>query len=163
MINSDFPLFVFPYTQKFSSEQETALLDSLKAFLSQWKAHDSPLKADAWVEEGQFLLIEVDSFLAVPSGCSKDKLYLFVKNLNKNLGLEESPLNLFFIKVGNEMRSMTKIELKKMWENDDQISECQLFPIWISSRNQYDELWGKPAGNFQTLLMPGLEKSIFQK
>lgn len=160
-MNPDFPIFIFPYANPLKADQESKIFFEVNSFLSQWKAHDSPLKAKAWVEENLFLLVEVDPVIANPSGCSKDKLYHFVKKMNDNLGLQEAQLNLFFIKANNEIRTFDKKRLKIEWVNNRQMSEYQLFPIWISTQAEYQKWWGKSLSQFQQMLQLDPEKTVF--
>lgn len=159
----DNPIFIFPYSKQLSVEMEVALVAGATDFLSGWKAHDEALKSKAWVEENQFLLIEVDESQAYPSGCSKDKLYHLVKNLNENLGIVEAPLHLFFLKIDGEIIGMEKKKLKELWENESQSKDYQLFPNWISTRSGLEENWGKPLNHFRQVLNLTERNAIFQK
>lgn len=163
MMQNENPLFVFPYDLPLEEQTQQNLLEKLSGFLGQWKAHDEQLSAKAWIEDNQFLLVEVDSKLAVPSGCSKDKLYHFIDNLNKIYEIKPGPLHLFYLKNGDKMLLLEKQELKEKWENDDQFSDYQMYPVWIQTTADYQLHWGKPVSHFQELLKLKNRNAIFQR
>lgn len=157
------PIFIFPFANFLASNTKDAVLSQTNLFLQQWKSHEVPVKAEAWFEESQFLLVKVDPSLANPSGCSKDKLQHFMLNLAENLGISIAPPQWFWIKIGSEIHGLTKQELKILWQNDAKAGNYPMFPTWLDSERTFLELWGKPLDHFAVLLKLTVENPIFHK
>src|ERR1700674_4459169 len=62
------------------------LLGEVDRFLSQWKAHGSPLTGGRDWKYGRFLTVAVDQSTAGASGCSIDGLFRSLKALDPTLG-----------------------------------------------------------------------------
>jgi hypothetical protein len=148
----DSPLFIFPFPKPLENSERENVLTKCDLFLSQWKTHEKPIAAKAWLEENQFLLIAVDPSLNSPSGCSKDKLFHFVSILKNQQENHEFPLHLFWVKSDSELMTFTKKELLENLEKGMLSIENQLFPTWITQLEQYQKEWGKPIENFSSLL-----------
>ncbi len=148
----DFPIFIFPYAKPLDFNIQSKLLEFSQIFLDQWNTHGAPLNARAWISENQFLIFEVDPILNAPSGCSKDKLYHFVEKSNINLGILAGDAHKFYLKTGAEIEIFDKAALKEKWSNNALFQDYALFPIWFSSKNEFELLWGKPLNRFAQLL-----------
>ena len=151
------PLFIFPFSIDPEEGKKEKILSACREFLSGWKAHSQPVSAIAWTEENRFLLITADPSVNLPGGCSKDKLFHFVSNLMKETRLGEVPLHLFWVKSGEQIKSMTKNELQEQVSSGLLLEDSPLFPTWISELGQFKNLWGKPISFFPALM--GLKKA----
>jgi hypothetical protein len=146
----DNPVFVFPYRQNISEELKNSLLASTHDFLRNWNAHGQPLQANAWMEESRFLILELT--VGLPSGCSKDRLYHGLEEINQKLGLEFESFGKFLAEWKESVHSLSIKELKQNILNADFLENARLFPSWINTRSQYDLLWKKPLSSFPALL-----------
>lgn len=146
------PVFIFPFSKTLSDAEKENATSSTNQFLSQWQSHGDPLRAEAWVEESRFLLVVVDADLTVPSGCSKDKLYHFIQNLELEMGISRESPTKFFVKSGEEILTFSRNELKLAWSQNQITSESQLFPVWIETYGQYQSIWKSNLGQFASVL-----------
>ena len=154
-------LFIFPYSAELQPGETQVLLSAMQRFLSQWNTHGTALQAQARFEEQRFLIVEVDPQLALPSGCSKDKLYHFIVNENKKQGFELDPAGFFYAKKEDQILTCTKAQLLQIWQEGDNVVDYQLFPTWITSVDAYESSWGKPLKHFATILRLGERKPTF--
>jgi len=82
----DARVWVFGSADELSAEQESVLLSAVDDYLSDWRAHGSPLTvARAW-RDGRFLAISVDQRDENASGCSLDALFRVLRDLETRLG-----------------------------------------------------------------------------
>ena len=146
----DKPVFVFPYRENISEELKNLLLVSTNEFLRDWNAHGQPLHANAWLEESRFLILELTEGL--PSGCSKDRLFHKLEEINQKLGLQFESYGRFLAEWNGSVHSLSIKELKQNILNSDFLVGARLFPSWISTRSQYDLLWKKPLSFFPALM-----------
>ena len=77
------------------------LLQEVDRFLSQWKAHGSPLTVGRDWRYDRFLTVAVDQSTAGASGCSIDGLFRSLKALEPNLGASLVTSGLVFYRDGS--------------------------------------------------------------
>lgn len=70
-----------------TSEEEILILEKLKEFTGQWRAHGKKLTATAEIRYGLFIVLMVNEAVEMPSGCSIDKSVYILKELEETLGV----------------------------------------------------------------------------
>ncbi len=78
--------WVFGANKSLDGPASETLLTEVDRFLSQWKAHGSPLTVGRDWKYGRFLTVAVDQSTAGASGCSIDGLFRSLKALEPKLG-----------------------------------------------------------------------------
>jgi hypothetical protein len=78
--------WVFGADKTVDGPASETLLAEVDRFLSQWKAHGSPLTVGRDWRYGRFLTVAVDQSTAGASGCSIDGLFRSLKTLEPKLG-----------------------------------------------------------------------------
>jgi hypothetical protein len=78
--------WVFGADRTLDGSAAQTLLAEVDRFLSQWKAHGSPLTAGRDWKYDRFLTVAVDQSTAGASGCSIDGLFRSLKALEPELG-----------------------------------------------------------------------------
>jgi hypothetical protein len=78
--------WVFGADKTLEGPAAETLLSEVDRFLSQWKAHGSPLTVGRDWKYGRFLTVAVDQSTAGASGCSIDGLFRSLKALEPKLG-----------------------------------------------------------------------------
>jgi hypothetical protein len=78
--------WVFGANKALDGPASEKLLAEVDRFLSQWKAHGSPLTVGREWSYGRFLTVAVDQSTAGASGCSIDGLFRSLKALEPKLG-----------------------------------------------------------------------------
>lgn len=88
---TDFPdasrLWVFGVDRPLKGDEEATLLGAVDAFLGDWRAHGTPLRAARDWRYGRFLIVSVDQRTEPPSGCSIDALVRVLKETGDFIGV----------------------------------------------------------------------------
>ena len=74
----DARVWVFGSADELSADSESALLSAVDHYLSDWRAHGSPLTVAREWRDGRFL--------AIASGCSLDALFRVLRDLEARIG-----------------------------------------------------------------------------
>jgi hypothetical protein len=93
--------WVFGANKTLEGPASETLLSEVDRFLSQWKAHGSPLTVGRDWRYGRFLTVAVDQSTAGASGCSIDGLFRSLKALEPNLGASLVTSGLVFYRDEN--------------------------------------------------------------
>ena len=94
--------WVFGANKTLDEPASETLLVEVDGFLSQWKAHGSPLTVGRDWKYGRFLTVAVDQSTAGASGCSIDGLFRSLKSLEPKLGASLVPSGLVFYRDKND-------------------------------------------------------------
>ena len=93
--------WVFGANKTLEGSASETLLVEVDRFLSQWKAHGSPLTVGRDWKYGRFLTVAVDQSTAGASGCSIDGLFRSLKALEPKLGASLVTSGLVFYRDDN--------------------------------------------------------------
>lgn len=101
--------WVFGADKTLEATASETLLSEVDRFLSQWKAHGSPLTVGRDWKYGRFLTVAVDQSTAGASGCSIDGLFRTLKALEPKLGASLVTSGLVFYRdAGGAIRSVDR-------------------------------------------------------
>lgn len=95
-------IWVFGANKTLDGPASETLLAEVDRFLSQWKAHGSPLTVGRDWKYSRFLTVAVDQSTAGASGCSIDGLFRSLKALEPKLGASLMTSGLVFYRDGND-------------------------------------------------------------
>jgi hypothetical protein len=82
----DARVWVFGSTEELSSDSEQTLLAAVDDYLSDWRAHGSPLTAARDWRDGRFLAVAIDQRSENASGCSLDAMFRVLQGLERQIG-----------------------------------------------------------------------------
>ena len=94
--------WVFGADKTLDGSASEKLLIEVDRFLSQWKAHGSPLTVGRDWKFGRFLTVAVDQSTAGASGCSIDGLFRLLKALEPKFGASLVTSGLVFYRDEND-------------------------------------------------------------
>ena len=84
----DSRVWVYTSNRRLNDAEVEQVEAALKAFTSEWTAHNQALKATAEVFENQCIVLMVDETQAGASGCSIDKSVHFLEELGAHVGAD---------------------------------------------------------------------------
>lgn len=145
-------IFIYPYSRPFSEIQYAAIKAGLSQFLLTWNSHGSDLSSGFRIEEKQFIIVGVDESSIAVGGCSKDKLFKAISNLNFTYDLKPGNTGKFYVRSEGEIKELSRNELQNELNEGRIQPENELFPTWISNDDEFETLWAKPLIQFATIL-----------
>lgn len=106
---SGFPCLIFPYSHAIIEGEK--LISALKGFSKNWESHGVPVQGYFAILENRFLVVahrpkEI-------SGCGRDDLVSFVRNVSKSLELEWLEGARVFYRGANTIEAVDRLEFKK--------------------------------------------------
>jgi hypothetical protein len=96
----DARVWVFGVSPALDEPQSAQMLQRIDAFLAQWSAHNNPINSSRDLIEGSFLVIGVDRD-AETSGCSIDRMFGTLRQLEAELGVQILDPNRVFFRHGD--------------------------------------------------------------
>ena len=84
-LSDEAKIWIYQAERELTSDEQQLILAMGKEFMDQWASHGQPLTASIDVIKGYFVVISVDGYLQIPSGCSIDESVAFIRKLGELL------------------------------------------------------------------------------
>jgi len=104
-------VWIFGVSPALDAERGSVLLRHIDAFLDQWASHGTPIRAARELREGSFLVIAADE-ASERSGCSIDKMFGLLRQLERELNVQILDSNRVFLRDGESVRALPRGEFR---------------------------------------------------
>ena len=133
-------VWIFGISPALDAQQSDALLRHVNAFLDNWAAHGTPIVGAAEVREGSFLVVAADEHRE-KSGCSIDRMFGTLKQLERDLGVAILDANRIFFRDGEGIRAVGRGEFRNAANG-----ETPVFDVTVERLGDVRAgVWEKPA------------------
>ncbi|WP_316803967.1 ABC transporter ATPase [Pedobacter nototheniae] len=140
-------VWIYQSDRKFSTAEETEILQSLSAFTNQWKAHGNELMAKAEIRYGFFIILTVDENQANVTGCSIDSSVRLIKEIEQTYHVDL--FNRFNIayKVNDEVKVQGKEDFETLVNIKQVTPETIVFNNMVQNLTELENKWEVPFKN----------------
>src|SRR5258705_2862754 len=103
---------VYQGSRVFSLNEALEIEEMLKEFTGQWKSHGTPVKGEAHLLFGQFVVLIADETATGISGCSTDSSVRLIKDIEQRfkVNMFDRTTLAFFVKDKIELLPMTQLQ-----------------------------------------------------
>lgn len=139
-LGNDAYVWIFGISPSLDAQKSDALLHQVDGFLENWASHGTPIPGAAEVREGSFLVIAADEHRE-KSGCSIDRMFGTLRQLERDLGVDILDSNRIFFRANGDVRSVARAEFRNA-----ATSETPVFDVTVERLGEVREgSWEKPA------------------
>ncbi|MFC1225001.1 hypothetical protein SAMN04488511_106152 [Pedobacter suwonensis] len=140
-------VWIYQSDRKFTSGEETEILNKLTAFTNQWKAHGNELLAKAEIRYGFFIILIVDESRAGVTGCSIDSSVRLMKEIEQEYHVDL--FNRFNIayKVNGEVVVNNKEDFETLVNIKQVTPETTVFNNMVQNLAELETKWEVPFKN----------------
>ena len=139
-LSNDAHGWIFGISPALDAEKQSVLLRQVDAFLDQWHAHNVPIRGARELREGSFLVVAADA-QREKSGCSIDRMFGTLKQLERDLGVAILDSNRIFYRDRDEVRTVTRSNFRNA-----ATPETPVFDVTVEHLGDVREgAWEKPA------------------
>ncbi|WP_406825775.1 ABC transporter ATPase [Pedobacter sp. KACC 23697] len=140
-------VWIYQSDRKFTSTEETEILNMLAAFTNQWKAHGNELLAKAEIRYGFFIILTVDESQAGVTGCSIDSSVRLIKEIEQKYHIDL--FNRFNIayKVNGEVVVNNKEDFETLVIIKQVTPETIVFNNMVQNLDELETKWEVPFKN----------------
>ncbi len=116
----------------------------LRQFALQWKSHGTPVKGEAHLFFGQFIVFIADETATGISGCSTDSSVRLIKDIEQRFGVNmfDRTTLAFFVKGKVELVPMS--QLQYAFENGFMNGDTLYFNNLVQSKEELENKWIVP-------------------
>lgn len=135
-------VWVYASDKPLSSSICYQIKSEAKQFAAEWISHQNPVKAEADVLYSTFIVFMVDETMNELGGCSIDKSFQFVKQMEKKYELNFfDRLKVQLLWEDGSVASVNKSELQSLY-NEGKINELtKSFNNTITNKHEFDGKW----------------------
>jgi len=137
----DSTVWIYQSTREILSEEVKGINEKASDFLLNWAAHGTVLKAAIELFYDYFIVVFVDEKSAKASGCSIDKSFQFIKNIES--GYELDLLNRMVVAYRNDLGiQLTRIDKFEQLIQDGLVTENTIvFNNLVNTKSDFDSKW----------------------
>lgn len=138
-------VWIYQSNRGFSAEEVLDVKNELDAFVAEWTAHGSDLRAGYEIRYNRFIILALDQSLTTASGCSIDASVHFIQRLEKKFNVELLDKMNVSYKQGEYVAYKPLLEFKKMAKEKAVSKNTIVFNNLVTNKGEYQEHWEVPA------------------
>ena len=137
-------VWIYQSDRIISSGEKERISNALSDFLSNWDSHQNPLKCygDIWYDA--FIVIMVDEEVNHASGCSIDKSVHFIKDIEKEIGLNLMDRMIFAYKDSDAVMLISRAEFQSALNNGSINEDTIVFNNLVTNKAEFELKWEVP-------------------
>lgn len=143
-ISENSRIWIYQSDRKLNLEEESAILQILSDFTSNWQAHGHNLAALGEVIHHQFIILSVDEQVAGATGCSIDKSVALMKDIEQKFNINLFDRFRVAFKLNDELKSCSREDFEKLIENGEVNEDTSVFNNLIQTRKELKTSWEIP-------------------
>lgn len=153
-------IWIYQASRPFTPDEEILIRQRSEAFITEWTAHGTHLMAESQVVLHRFIIVAVDEAVVHASGCSIDKLFRFIQQLQSDLdiSLMDRLQIAYWHEPTKQIRSFALANIEQALHNGEIKTGTLVFDNTIQRLEDLSTKWIRPL--VQTWLSSRIPSSI---
>jgi hypothetical protein len=144
-LDNEARVWVYPASRPFTDAEVVEISQKLEAFLTQWTAHGSSLKASFSLSYKRFIVIALDENAQSATGCSIDSSVRIIQEFEKTYDVTLlDKMNVSF-KQGDYITYKSLLDFKTMVKNKSVTENTVVFNHLVVNKGEFLSEWEVPA------------------
>jgi hypothetical protein len=139
-------IWIYQSDRPINSPEKQKIQQETDAFLMQWAAHGSDLKAASTILHDHFLIISIDEAFNLASGCSIDSSVHFVQGLGQRHSINFFERTNLAFWENEEIRLVKLNDLKALIASEQIGPDSVFFENTIQTKGKLESHWRVQAG-----------------
>lgn len=138
-------VWVYQSSRLFSLQEAFEVEEMLKQFTAQWKSHGTPVKGDAYLFFGQFIILMADETVTGVGGCSTDSSVRLVKDIEQRFSVNMFDRTTLAFVVKDKVQMLPLSQLQYAAENGFITSDTLYFNNLVQTKEELENKWIIPV------------------
>lgn len=138
-------VWVYQSNRLFTLGEALEIEDLLKDFTSQWKSHGTPIKGDAYLFFGQFIILMADETATGVSGCSTDSSVRLIKDIEQRFAVNMFDRTTLAFIVKDKIQLLPLSQLQYAAQNDFITPDTLYFNNLVLTKADLETKWIAPV------------------
>jgi len=143
-INSGSRIWIYQSSRPLDSAEESKIKEAGRQFATSWTAHKQNLLASFDILNHIFLVVAVDGSVNDASGCSIDKAFSFIMQLEKEFGISLLNRRALAYEQNGSIILSNLDEFEKLYKEGKISDQCIIYNNLVSTREQLGSKWRIP-------------------
>ncbi|MEK7254554.1 MAG: hypothetical protein AAB316_07410, partial [Bacteroidota bacterium] len=141
-------LWIYQSNRSFSEAETAALRNTAARFAENWVSHNRSLRAYGDLLLNRFIVLLVDESQADASGCSIDKSVYFLKQVEREFGVDLfDRMNFAWLpSTRDEVRTANRDDFSRLYQTGEITNETLVFDNLVQTKADFEKSWLKPLG-----------------
>jgi hypothetical protein len=139
--HSESRVWVYQSNRLFTLSEALEIEEMLKEFTLQWKSHGTPVKGEAHLFFGQFIVLLADETATGVSGCSTDSSVRLIKDVEQRFALNMFDRTTLAFVVKDKIQLLPLSQLQYAIENGFITADTLYFNNLVQTKEELEKKW----------------------
>ncbi len=141
----DSKVWVYQCNRIFNLTEALEIEELLKEFTLQWKSHGTPVKGEAHLFFGQFIILLADETATGVSGCSTDSSVRLIKDIEQRFSVNMFDRTTLAFLVKDKIQLLPLSQLQYAVENGFLDTDTLYFNNLVQTKEELESKWIVPV------------------
>ncbi len=141
----DSRVWVYQCNRLFNLNEALEIEEQLKEFTQQWKSHGTPVKGDAHLFFGQFIVLIADETATGVSGCSTDSSVRLIKDMEQRYTVSMFDRTTLAFVIKDKVQLLPLSQLPYAIENGFINSDTLYINNLVQTKQELENKWIVPV------------------
>lgn len=137
----DSKVWVYQCSRIFTLSEAMEIEEMLKEFIQQWKSHGTPVKGDAHLFFGQFIILIADETATGVSGCSTDSSIRLIKDMEQRFAVNMFDRTTLAFVVKDKVQLLPLSQLQYAFDNKFINTDTMYFNNLVQTKQELENKW----------------------
>jgi hypothetical protein len=156
----DSRVWVYQSSRLFSLNEALEIEELLKEFTRQWKSHGTPVKGEAHLFFGQFVVLIADETATGVSGCSTDSSVRLIKDVEQRFRVNMFDRTTLAFVIKDKVELLPLSHLQHAIDNGFINAETLYFNNLVQTKEELENKWIVPVKESWLTNKISLTKSV---
>jgi hypothetical protein len=138
-------VWVYQSNRLFTLNESFEIEDQLKEFTTQWKSHGTPVKGEAHLFFGQFIILLADETATGVSGCSTDSSVRLIKDIEQRFAVNMFDRTTLAFIIKDKIQLLPLSQLQYAVENGFINADTLYFNNLVQTKLELENKWIIPV------------------
>lgn len=141
----DSRVWVYQSSRLFNLNEALEIEELLKEFILKWKSHGRPVKGEAHLFFGQFIVLIADETATGVSGCSTDSSVRLIKDIEQRFKVNMFDRTTLAFAIKDKVELLPLSQLQYAFDNRFINAETLYFNNLVQTKEELESKWMVPV------------------
>ena len=142
--HADSRVWIYQCNRLFTVNEALEIEELLKEFTMQWKSHGTPVKGEAHLFFGQFIVLIADETATGVSGCSTDSSVRLIKDIEQRFDVNMFDRTTLAFVVKDKVQLLPMSQLQYAFDNGFINADTLYFNNLVQTKEELESKWIVP-------------------
>ncbi|HEY6063479.1 MAG TPA: hypothetical protein VIV35_07705 [Chitinophagaceae bacterium] len=138
-------VWIYQGSRLFSVDEALEIEEALKEFTRQWQSHGTPVKGEAHLFFGQFIVLIADETATGVSGCSTDSSVRLIKDIEQRFSVNMFDRTTLAFIVKDKVELLPLTHLQHAFDNGFIDADTLYFNNLVQTKEELKSIWVIPV------------------